>query len=147
MEEVIKLFKQIQVIISLNDKKAIIIANKDNELFKECLRFLLDKNVITGISNSKISKVNKNTNKENATQKLNSFEEVMEYLKDHNTGKDEDIANVKSFIYDHYIVDDNEFMFYVQMITKKYKLGVDSKTVNKCIPGLIPTWEVQLGSS
>lgn len=147
MEEVIKLFKQIQVISSLNDKKAIIIANKDNELFKECLRFLLDKNVITGISNSKISKVNKNTSKENATQKLNSFEEVMEYLKDHNTGKDEDIANVKSFIYDHYIVDDNEFMFYVQMITKKYKLGVDSKTVNKCIPGLIPTWEVQLGSS
>lgn len=147
MEEVIKLFKQIQVTSSLNDKKAIIIANKDNELFKKCLRFLLDKNIITGISNSKISKVNKNTTKENATQKLNSFEEVMEYLKEHNTGKDEDIANVKSFIYDHYIVDDNEFMFYVQMITKKYKLGVDSKTVNKCISGLIPTWEVQLGSS
>lgn len=147
MEEVIKLFEQIQVTSSLNDKKAIIIANKDNELFKKCLRFLLDKNIITGISNSKISKVNKNTTKENATQKLNSFEEVMEYLKEHNTGKDEDIANVKSFIYDHYIVDDNEFMFYVQMITKKYKLGVDSKTVNKCISGLIPTWEVQLGSS
>lgn len=147
MEEVIKLFKQIQVTSSLNDKKAIIIANKDNKLFKKCLKFLLDKNIITGISNSKISKVNKNTTKENATQKLNSFEEVMEYLKEHNTGKDEDIANVKSFIYDHYIVDDNEFMFYVQMITKKYKLGVDSKTVNKCIPGLIPTWEVQLGSS
>jgi len=147
LEEVIKLFKQIQVTSSLNDKKAIIIANKDNELFKKCLRFLLDKNIITGISNSKISKVNKNTTKENATQKLNSFEEVMEYLKEHNTGKDEDIANVKSFIYDHYIVDDNEFMFYVQMITKKYKLGVDSKTVNKCISGLIPTWEVQLGSS
>ena len=66
MEEVIKLFKQIQVISSLNDKKAIIIANKDNELFKECLRFLLDKNVITGISNSKISKVNKNTSKESS---------------------------------------------------------------------------------
>lgn len=147
MEEVIKLFEQIQVTSSLNDKKAIIIANKDNELFKKCLRFLLDKNIITGISNSKISKVNKNTTKENATQKLNSFEEVIEYLKEHNTGKDEDIANVKSFIYDHYIVDDNEFMFYVQMITKKYKLGVDSKTVNKCISGLIPTWEVQLGSS
>ena len=44
-------------------------------------------------------------------------------------------------------LDDEEFMFYVQMITKKYKLGVDAKTVNKCIPNLIPTWEVQLGSS
>lgn len=48
--EVIKLFKQIQDTSSLNDKKAIIIANKDNELFKECLRFLLDGNVTTGIA-------------------------------------------------------------------------------------------------
>lgn len=147
MEEVIKLFKQIQVTSSLNDKKAIIIANKDNELFKQCLKFLLDKNIITGISDSKITKVNKNITQENATKKLNSFEEVMKYLKVHNTGRDEDIANVKSYIYDHYIVDDNEFMFYVQMITKKIKLGVDAKTVNKCIPNLIPLWEVQLGSS
>lgn len=147
MEEVVKLFKQIQETSSLNNKKAIIVKNKDNELFKECLKFLLDKNIVTGISDSKISKVNKNATKEKATQKLNSFEEVMEYLKIHNTGRDEDIANVKSFIYDHYIIDDKEFIFYVQMITKKFKLGVDSKTVNKCIPGLIPIWEVQLGSS
>lgn len=147
MKEVIKIFKQIQETSSLNDKKAIITANKDNELFKKCLRFLLDGNVVTGISNAKISKINKDTTKDKATQKLNSFEEVMEYLQQHNTGRDEDIANVKSFIYDHYIADDEEFMFYVQMVTKKYKLGVDSKTVNKCIPELIPTWEVQLGSS
>lgn len=146
MIEVIKLFKQIQETSSLNDKKAIIIANKDNELFKKCLKFLLDGNIVTGISNSKISKLNKDTTKDKATKKLNVFEEVIDYLELYNTGRDEDIANVKSFIYDHYIPDD-EFMFYVQMITKKYKLGVDSKTVNKCIPELIPTWEVQLGSS
>lgn len=147
MDKVIKLFKLIQETSSLNEKKAIITANKDNELFKKCLRFLLDGNVVTGISNSKISKVNLNTTKDKATLKLITFEEVMDYLQIHNTGRDEDIANVKGFIYDHYIADDDEFMFYVQMITKKYKLGVDSKTVNKCIPGLIPTWEVQLGSS
>lgn len=146
MTEIINLFKQIQETSSLNDKKAIIIANKDNELFKKCLKFLLDGNVVTGISNSKISKLNKDTTKDKATKKLNVFEEVIDYLELHNTGRDEDIANVKSFIYDHYIPDD-EFIFYVQMITKKYKLGVDSKTVNKCIPELIPTWEVQLGSS
>lgn len=146
MTEVINLFKQIQKTSSLNDKKSIITANKDNELFKKCLKFLLDGNIVTGISNSKISKLNKDTTKDKVTCKLNSFEEVMDYLELHNTGRDEDIANVKSFIYDNYIPYE-EFMFYVQMITKKYKLGVDSKTVNKCISGLIPTWEVQLGSS
>lgn len=33
------------------------------------------------------------------------------------------------------------------MITKKFRLGVDGKLVNKCIPELIESWEVQLGSS
>ena len=35
MKEVIKIFKQIQETSSTNDKKAIIAANKDNELFKK----------------------------------------------------------------------------------------------------------------
>ncbi len=147
MVEVIKIFKQIQETSSLNEKKEIIIANKGNRLFKKCLRFLLDSNIVTGISDAKIRKVNKNTTKDKATVKLNSFEEVMEYLKANSTGRDVDIANVKGFIYDHYIVDDEEFMFYVQMVTKKYRLGADAKLVNKCIHGLIPTWDVQLGSS
>lgn len=145
MVEVIKLFKQIQETSSLNAKKEIITANRDNELFKKCLRFLLDGNIVTGISDSKISKVNQNTTKDKATQKLNSFEEVMAYLQVHNTGRDEDIANIKGFIYDHHIIDD-EFMFYVQMITKKYRLGADAKLVNKCIHGLIPTFDVMLGT-
>ena len=33
LKEVIKLFKQIQETNSTNDKKTIIVANKDNELF------------------------------------------------------------------------------------------------------------------
>lgn len=56
MKEVIKIFKQIQDTSSLNDKKEIIAANKDNELFKKCLRFLLDGNIVTGISTKKINK-------------------------------------------------------------------------------------------
>jgi len=147
LEEIIKLFKLIQETSSLNEKKRIIIANKNNELFKMCLRFLLDKNIVTGISSSKFNKVNASSVKGKSTLKLSSFEEVMDYLQVHNTGKDEDIANVKSFIYNHCTYNDDEFMFYVQMITKNYKLGADAKLINKCIPELIPVWEVQLGSS
>ena len=33
------------------------------------------------------------------------------------------------------------------MITKSFKLGADSKVVNSVIPGLIPTFEIQLGTS
>ena len=53
LEEVMKLFRQIRETSSINDKEVIITANKDNELFKKCLVFLLDGNINTGISNKK----------------------------------------------------------------------------------------------
>lgn len=146
MRTVIEIFKQLQNTTSLNDKKQIINENRNNELFKKCLVFLLDNNIVTGISDKKISKPDVNTCSQCRTVDLNTFEEVMAYLIDHNSGRDEDVANVKGFIYDHYIEDDYEFMFYVQMVTKKFRLGCDAKVVNKVIPGLIPTFDVMLGT-
>jgi len=143
--EVIKLFQQIQETSSLNDKKAIITANKNNELFKRCLRFLLDGNIVTGISAKKIKK-EVSPSSELAPYYLcasSTFEDVMEYLQKNNTGKDEDIYEIQAFLFGH--EEDREF--YEQMITKKFRLGADVKLVNKCIPGLIDSWEVQLGSS
>lgn len=143
MEKVIKIFEEIKNTSNTKQKMKIIKDNKENPLFRKCLKFLLDSNIITGISNSKFKKISPTTSSESATIKLNTFEEVIDYLRLNNTGRDVDIANVKSFVYDHYIADDIVFNFYVQMITKKYRLGVDAKTVNKCIPGLIPSWDVQ----
>lgn len=143
--EVINLFKQIQRTSSLNDKKTIIISNKDNELFKKCLRFLLDGNIVTGISSKKIKK------KVAPSSKLTSyhlnihstFEDVMNYLMKNNTGKDEDICEIQTFLSGH----EENREFYEQMITKTFRLGADAKLVNKCIPGLIPTFNVMLGTS
>ena len=145
MKEVIKLFKQIQETSSINDKKAIITANKDNELFKKCLVFLLDGNINTGISNKKINK-KVEPSSELAPYYLcinSTFEEVMEYLSKNNTGTDVDIYEIQCFLEGH-----KEYReFYEQMITKSFRLGADSKVVNSVIPGLIPTWEVMLGTS
>ncbi len=145
MVEVIRLFKQIQATSSINDKKEIIASNKNNKLFKECLKFLLDGNIVTGISTKKIKK-KVTPSSEMAPYYLcahSTFEDVMEYLRKNNTGKDDDIYEVQSFLSGH--GEDRDF--YEQMITKKFRLGVDGKLVNKCIPGLIESWEVQLGSS
>lgn len=138
MQEVIKLFRQIQETSSLNDKKKIITENKDNELFKKCLKFLLDNNVVTGISDAKL---NKNLGFVVKGIMLN-FETVMDYLLENNSGRDVDIAWMQQFISRQL---DKEF--YSQMITKKFRLGADAKLVNKCIPGLIPTFDVMLGTS
>ena len=138
MEEVIKIFKQIQETSSINDKKLIIAANKDNELFKKCLVFLLDGNINTGLSAKKIKK--KVIKSEYI---LPTFEDVMKYLNQNNTGTDNDISMIQSFLYGH--EEDREF--YEQMITKSFRLGADSKVINSVIPGLIPTFEIQLGTS
>lgn len=145
MKEVIKIFNQIQETSSLNDKKAIIAANKDNELFKKCLVFLLDGNINTGISNKKINK-KVEPSSELAPYYLcmnSTFEEVMDYLIKNNTGTDADIYEIQSFLDGH----EEDRKFYEQMITKSFRLGADSKVVNSVIPGLIPTWEVMLGTS
>lgn len=134
MKEVIKLFKQIQEASSTNDKKAIITANKDNELFKKCLVFLLDGNINTGLSAKKIKK--KVIKSEYI---LPTFEDVMKYLAQNNTGTDNDISIIQAFLDGH--EEDREF--YEQMITKKIKLGADKKVVNSVIHGLIPTWDIQ----
>ena len=93
LEEVIKLFKQIQETSSTNDKKTIIATNKDNELFKKCLVFLLDGNINTGLSAKKIKK--KVMKREYI---LPTFEDVMKYLAQNNTGTDNDISMIQAFL-------------------------------------------------
>ena len=139
MKEVIKLFKQIQETSGKNDKINIVKANADNELFKKCLVFLLDTNIVTGISKKKLGKQFNLRNEYTNT----TFEDVMEDLKVNNTGRDEDIMYVQQFLLNQ---DEEDLWFYEGMVTKTLKIGMDKKNVNKAIEGLIETWEVQLGS-
>ena len=98
MEEVIELFRKIQSTSGLNEKQRILRENKDNELFKKCLVFLLDGNIVTGISTKKIEKMTIAKAQNYSTFDLKSFSDVIDYLKDHNTGTDIDVANVNQFI-------------------------------------------------
>ena len=135
--EVKGLFDKISNTSSKNDKIKIIKQNKDNELFVECLKFLLDSDIVTGLSKKKI-------NKKVAVMgdRLETIEEAMEYLKQHNSGKDSDIAMIKDFC------DRQEGckLFCEGLFTKSLKIGVDVKGVNKAIPNLIQQHQVMLAS-
>ena len=146
MEEVIKLLKLIQNTSSLNEKQRILRENKDNELLKKCLVFLLDGNIVTGISTKKIDKMTVSKAERYATFELKNFSEVIDYLKTHNTGTDVDVACIRRFIC-HKSKSETECQFYEEMVTKKFRLGADAKLVNKAIPGLIEEFNVQLGTS
>lgn len=140
MKEVIKIFRKLQNTSGKKDKEKIIAANQENELFKKCLVFLLDDNVVTGVAKKSIKK---NIAYNNYIMVLDSWEQCMDYFQENNTGKDYDILIAQAFVKSQ---DEEDREFYEQMITKSLKLGCDKKTVNKVIPNLIFEWKVQLGS-
>ncbi|MDR2599707.1 MAG: hypothetical protein LBC73_05470 [Oscillospiraceae bacterium] len=118
-------------------KRDILIANKDRERVTLYLEYLLNPFLITGISEKKIAKI---TDKE-ATMKFENFPEMMEYILANNTGSDEVIANIRSFLNEQ---DEEMKKFYSSIITKSAKLGCDVKSVNKALgKEFIPQWEVQ----
>ena len=135
--EVKELFDKIANTSGKNDKIKIIKQNKDNELFVECLKFLLDSDIVTGLSKKKIGK-----KVAVMGDRLETIEEAMEYLKQHNSGKDSDIAMIKDFC------DRQEGckLFCEGLFTKSLKIGVDVKGVNKAIPNLIQQHQVMLAS-
>ena len=100
MQEVIKIFKQIQDTSSTNDKKAIIAANKDNELFKKCLRFLFDSNIKTGIAKKKYESLTVGESDWVHSDIDKEFCELLDYIKEHNTGRDEDVIQVQAWCYE-----------------------------------------------
>jgi len=118
-------------------KRDILIENKENKLFTQYINYLLNPFLVTGISEKKISKVPE----KQATRAFDSFNGLMEYILENNTGSDEVIANIRQFL-DEGELDMRDF--YASVITKSAKLGCDVKSVNKAFGSeFIPQWEVQ----
>lgn len=138
MLEVLKVIKQIGDTSSRTEKENILKQNSNNQLLKEILQFTYDPFIVTGLSSKKI---NKDTNLSPSTE-LNTIQEVMNYLKQNNTGRDIDIANIHHFIYRH----DKELQeFFKKVVTKELKIGVTAKTLNKVYgKGFIKEFSVML---
>lgn len=137
VENVIKIFKQLQNTRSLNDKKLIIYKNKNDELFKKCLVFLLDSNITTGISTKKWDKIEVSSTWESD---VDEFDKLLDYITKNNSGRDNDIIMCKAWCKNQ---PEEVQEFAKQIITKKFRLGCDKKVVNSVIPRLIPSWDVQ----
>ena len=74
---------------------------------------------------------------------FDTLKELLEYLKTHNTGRDDDIATVQ--ITRNALAPDDTDLFN-RIVTKNLQLGVDVKTINKVMPGLIREFNVQLSN-
>ena len=147
------IFKELQNTSSTIEKQNLLKHYENSELFKEILKFLLDNQIVTGISKKKIDKKIKPTNLNIGLLEITakSFEDIIKdllnYVKEHNTGTDIDIAYVQFYI--KFLTEDEELrQFLKSIITKSLKLGVDVKTVNKVYgKDFIPVLDVMLGTS
>ncbi|WP_297136229.1 ATP-dependent DNA ligase [Terrisporobacter sp.] len=127
-----EIFDKISSVSGRLAKEKILRDNKDNELFIDCLKFLIDPHIKTGISTSKLNKELRN-----AQIGILSLRELMEYFyKGNITGRDADIKQVQYFINNQ----DKELHEFLKLfVTKKLRLGLNEKVINKIIPGLIAT--------
>ena len=147
------IFKELQNTSSTIEKQNLLKRYESSELFKEILKFLLDNQIVTGISKKKIDKKIKPTNLNIGLLEITtkSFEDIVKdllnYAKEHNTGTDIDIAYVQFYI--NFLSENEELrQFLKSIITKSLKLGVDVKTANKVYgKDFIPVLNVMLGTS
>lgn len=139
MKNLKQIFDKLQSTNGRIEKENILKDNTNNENFKYILNFLLDTNITTGISEAKI---NKNVPSDESHM---SFIQLLEYVKENNTGTDNILSEIHSFLnYQPFEMQD----FYKAILTKSLKLGLDVKTVNKVYgDGFVFQFEVQLGTS
>jgi DNA ligase-1 len=104
------------------------------------LQFAFNPYITFGISTKKLYK----TVGASRIDYLNSIFELLEYLKVHNTGTDQDISICQEILNNVACYDREAADLLEKLICKDLSIGCDAKTINSVIPGLIPTFSVQL---
>lgn len=136
-----KILEKIKNTSSNNEKQAILEQNKNNELLKEILKFVYNPYFKTGLSSKKIKKKIAPTEYRLLLQPDNSITYIFNYLKDHNTGTDQDIAHVQWYIR-NYSEGCPEIV--EEILTQNLKIGMTAKSINKVWNNLIPEFNVML---
>ena len=116
----------------------------DDEDLKEVYKWLFDNSRISGIAEKKFEKdYGFEFVGDFGTCEEKTINDVFRYLDCHNTGSAKDVIEVKTFMEEICSTPEEKEIF-KKIVCKNYPIGVDAKTINKCFPGLIPTFDVCL---
>lgn len=141
MKKEYKILEKIKNTSSSNEKQGILEQNKNDELLKEILYFVYNPYFKTGLSSKKIKKKIAPTEYRLLLDPESSITYIFNYLKDHNTGTDQDIAHVQWYIRNY-----NEGCPEIveQILTQTLKIGMTAKSINKVWEDLIPEFDIML---
>lgn len=126
--------------LKTNDSIMLLRQNKNNEKLKCILNFVYNPYITSGMSTAKINK--KVSLKPEI--KFKTFIDLLNYIQENNTGSDKVIAMTQNYINR---LSDAGKIFAIDVITKKLRLGVNAKTINKAFGyEFIPEFQVQLAN-
>jgi DNA ligase-1 len=131
---------EIRLSASRKHKQEVLEKWKDDPDICRYLKIAFDPYAVYGISTKKLNKVVPET----SITGISSVFELFTYLSQHNTGTDRIIGLCQDFIDGVAVSDPDTSILLEQLICKDFSIGCDAKTINSVIPGLIPTFSVQL---
>ena len=134
--------KEITASNSRLHKQSVLNKYKDDIIIKRYLQVAFDPYKVFGISTKKLGKTVSGHVFSNIENVFNLFD----YLEEHNTGTDKDISVCQEVLNDVCSYDREAGVLLESLICKDLSIGCDAKTINKEIPGLIPTFNVQLAN-
>lgn len=129
---------------SRNIKMEILRRYANDQIIRDCLHFIYNPYITTGISTKKLHKVLDRDIEDIIVFEFDKLRYFLHYLETHNTGSDVAIAHCQKTLSQ---IGNPELEELLEgFITKNIQLGIDTLTINKCIPDLIPTFNVQLAN-
>lgn len=114
--------------------------NKNNETLKEVLLFLNNPRIVTGISKKKWESIGLDVSDYRGASA--DITDIMNYLKENNTGKIINVLYVKNIIAH---MSDEEAIWAEKIVLKDCPIGISASTINKVWPGLVPVFKLMKG--
>jgi DNA ligase-1 len=125
---------------SKKHKQEVLQKYKDDSVVHRYLKIAFDPYAVYGISTKKLHKLVPAT----SIIGIHSIFELFTYLTQHNTGTDQIVGLCQDFLDGVAACDRESADLLEKLICKDLSIGCEAKTINSVIPGLIPTFEVQL---
>lgn len=142
LEQFCKFINEINSSNSRLHKQSVLKQYKDDPIICKYLQIAFDPYRVYGISTKKLNK----TVGVIGVYNIETVFDLFDYLSEHNTGTDKDISICQEAIANVNIRNRKAGEILKSLICKDLSIGCDAKTINKEIPGLIPTFSVQLAN-